>query len=145
MKTNSFARGVLGTRPDLPLGSVCLMNAMEAFIGSVEGRTVAPPPGACSALAVRGTRSRTGEPIIARNFDYPQQVSVPTIDTFGCARFPPFGNGKPQKRADPATRERRKPWRRQAPPFSESVIHRESAFQTHKRQRTVLEGVWGKG
>jgi hypothetical protein len=55
----------------LPLGSVCLMTAMEAFIGSVEGRTVAPPPGACSALAVRGTRSRTGEPIIARNFDYP--------------------------------------------------------------------------
>ncbi len=55
----------------LPLGSVCLMNAMEAFIGSVEGRTVAPPLGACSALAVRGTRSRTGEPIIARNFDMP--------------------------------------------------------------------------
>ena len=24
---------------------------------------------------------------------------VPTIDTFGCARFHPFGNGKPQKRA----------------------------------------------
>ena len=45
-----------------------------------------------------------------------EQVSVPTIDTFGCARFHPFGNGKPQKRAGPATRERRKPWRRQAPP-----------------------------
>jgi hypothetical protein len=55
----------------LPLRSVCLMNAMEAFIGSVAGRTVVPPLGACSALAVRGTRSRTGEPIIARNFDYP--------------------------------------------------------------------------
>ena len=55
----------------LPLSSVCLMNAMEAFIGSVEGRTVVPPLGACSALAVRGTRSRTGEPIIARNFDMP--------------------------------------------------------------------------
>src|ERR1035441_10016398 len=27
-----------------------------------------------------------------------------TIDTFGCARFHPFGNGKPQKRAGPATR-----------------------------------------
>src|ERR1035438_9834776 len=25
-----------------------------------------------------------------------------TIDTFGCARFHPFGNGKPQKRAGPA-------------------------------------------
>jgi len=46
------------------------MNAMEAFIGSVKGRTVVPSPGACSALAVRGARSRTGEPIIAKNFDY---------------------------------------------------------------------------
>jgi predicted choloylglycine hydrolase len=55
----------------LPLRSLCLMNAMEAFIGSVAGRTVVPPLGACSALAVRGNRSRTGEPIIARNFDYP--------------------------------------------------------------------------
>src|ERR1035441_9072863 len=44
-----------------------------------------------------------------------KQLSVPTIDTFGCARFHPFGNGKPQKRAGPATRseERRvgKEWR----------------------------------
>src|ERR1039457_1961798 len=52
-----------------------------------------------------------------------------TIDTFGCGRFHPFGNGKPQKRAGPATRERRKPWRRQAPTFPGSVIHRELAFQ----------------
>ena len=58
-----------------------------------------------------------------------EQVSVPTIDTFGCARWHPFGNGKPQKRAGPATRERRKPWGRQAPSFPESVIHRELAFQ----------------
>ena len=58
-----------------------------------------------------------------------KQVSVPTIDTFGCARFHPFGNGKPHKRAGPATRERRKPRRRQAPAFPESVIHRELAFQ----------------
>jgi hypothetical protein len=57
-----------------------------------------------------------------------EQVS-PTIDTFGCAKFHPFGNGKPQKRAGPATRKRRKPRRRQAPPFPESVIHRELAFQ----------------
>lgn len=64
-RTQGIAEGA-----GLPLRSVCLMNAMEAFIGSVEGRTVVPPPGACSALAVRGTRSRTGEPIIAKNFDY---------------------------------------------------------------------------
>jgi len=55
----------------LGLGSLCLMNAMEAFIGSVEGRTVNVPLGACSSLAVRGARSSTGEAIIARNFDYP--------------------------------------------------------------------------
>lgn len=54
----------------LQLGSLCLMNAMEAFIGSMKDRTVVPPVGACSALAVRGKRSQTGEPIIARNFDY---------------------------------------------------------------------------
>ena len=72
-----------------------------------------------------------------------EQVSVPTIDTFGCARFHPFGNGKPQKRAGPATRERRKPWRRQAPPFPESVIHRELAFQAQIprpiRQRALAD------
>lgn len=54
----------------LPLGSLCLMNAMEAFIASMSGRTTVPLPGACSALAVRGARTRDGEPIIAKNFDY---------------------------------------------------------------------------
>jgi hypothetical protein len=34
-------------------------------------RAVVPPLGACSALAVRGAHSKAGEPIIARNFDYP--------------------------------------------------------------------------
>ena len=70
-----------------------------------------------------------------------KQESVPPIDTFGCARFHPFGNGKPQKRAGPAARERRKPWRRQAPPFPESVIHRALAFQAQiprqSRQRVA--------
>ncbi len=55
----------------VPLRRVCFLNAMEAFLCSVEGRTVAPPLGACSALAVRGSASRGAEPIIARNFDYP--------------------------------------------------------------------------
>jgi hypothetical protein len=76
-----------------------------------------------------------------RNVEWFEQVSVPTIDTFGCARFHPFGNGKPQERAGPATRERRKPWRRQAPPFPESVTHRELVFQTQiprqSRQRIL--------
>src|SRR5450756_474325 len=70
-------------------------------------------------------------------------LSVPTIDTFGCGRFHPFGNGKPQKRASPATRERRKPWRRQAPAFPEPVIHRELAFQAQiprqSRQRVLAK------
>ena len=39
-----------------------------------------------------------------------------------------MATGNPKKRAGPATRERRKPWRRQAPPFPESVIHRELVF-----------------
>lgn len=55
----------------LGLGSLCLMNAMEAFLGSVQGRTVSASTGACSSLAVRGACSTTGEPVIARNFDYP--------------------------------------------------------------------------
>src|ERR1035437_3699626 len=73
---------------------------------------------------------------------------VPTIDTFGCARFHPFGNGKPQKRADPATRERRKSWRRQAPPFPESVIHRASVspewpLVKAQQKRPVFIGQFG--
>jgi hypothetical protein len=50
--------------------SICLMNAMEAFLGSCEERTISAPPGACSALAIRGSRSASGEPIVAKNFDY---------------------------------------------------------------------------
>jgi hypothetical protein len=39
----------------LPLRSLCLMNAMEAFIASMEGRTVVPPPGAlCGNRPVNG-------------------------------------------------------------------------------------------
>jgi hypothetical protein len=60
---------------------------------------------------------------------YLHRKQVPTTDTLGYARFHPFGNGKPQKRAGHAPRERRKPGGRQAPPFPESVIHRELAFQ----------------
>lgn len=31
-----------------------------------------PPAGACSAVAITGDRSATGEPVIAKNFDYPR-------------------------------------------------------------------------
>ena len=48
--------------------SIHLINALEPFLSSVGGCTTCP--GACSAVAVRGHRSATGEPIVARNFDY---------------------------------------------------------------------------
>jgi hypothetical protein len=55
-----------GVRPS----SIYLLNAIEALLSAVRDHVVFPPPGACSTVAVRGTRSQTGEPIIAKNFDY---------------------------------------------------------------------------
>jgi predicted choloylglycine hydrolase len=52
------------------LRTICLMNVMEAFLGSCEGKTVPAPLGGCSALAIRRSRSANGEPIVAKNFDY---------------------------------------------------------------------------
>jgi hypothetical protein len=58
------------------LESLYLLNGLEAFMCSLAGQTRAdvPPSAAvataCSAVAVRGARSASGEPIIARNFDY---------------------------------------------------------------------------
>ena len=49
--------------------NVLLFNALESLLSSMSGIT-SSPGGACSAVAVRGRRSRTGEPMIARNFDY---------------------------------------------------------------------------
>lgn len=50
--------------------ALCLLNAIEGAMSRVGDATAVPPPGACSAIAVRGPRSATGEPILARNFDY---------------------------------------------------------------------------
>jgi predicted choloylglycine hydrolase len=50
-------------------GTIYLANAIEAMLSSVTKRITLPPAG-CSAVAVRGTRSAFGEPVIARNFDY---------------------------------------------------------------------------
>ena len=47
-----------------------LVNALECLMASPRRCTVMPPLGACSAVAVRGSRSATGGPLIARNFDY---------------------------------------------------------------------------
>jgi predicted choloylglycine hydrolase len=52
------------------LRAVCLFNAMESLVSSVQQNTVTPGMCACSTLGVRGARSLTGDPIVARNFDY---------------------------------------------------------------------------
>src|SRR5262249_4650781 len=63
----------------LSLQAVCLFNALEPLLSSVGGCTACP--GACSAVAVRGRRSATGEPIVARNFDY-----LPLVQPFYLVR-----------------------------------------------------------
>jgi hypothetical protein len=49
-------------------GAICLFNALEPLLSTVGG-CIAYGHG-CSAVAVRRDRSATGEPVIARNFDY---------------------------------------------------------------------------
>jgi hypothetical protein len=61
----------------VPLRSLSLINAMEAFLGAVRGRTVPAPPGACSAVGVRGRWSHDSGAIVAHNFDY-----VPLVQPF---------------------------------------------------------------
>ncbi len=50
--------------------SIRLLNALEPWIADLDGKAIVPPPGACCAVAVRGRRSSTESPIVARNFDY---------------------------------------------------------------------------
>jgi hypothetical protein len=52
----------------ISLKTVCHFNALEPLLSSVGGCTASL--GACSAVAVRGRRSATGEPVVVRNFDY---------------------------------------------------------------------------
>jgi hypothetical protein len=47
-----------------------LIQAMEGLLASVDGNTDIPPPGGCSAVAIRGSMSSLGEAVIAHNFDY---------------------------------------------------------------------------
>jgi hypothetical protein len=47
-----------------------LIHALEPMLSDVSRCSVVPAFGACSAVAIRGRRSATGEPMIARNFDY---------------------------------------------------------------------------
>jgi hypothetical protein len=54
----------------LSLRTVYLINVIEPFMSAVKDRSTVPSLAACSAVAVRGRRSATGEPVITRNFDY---------------------------------------------------------------------------
>jgi len=52
----------------VPYRSICLFNALEPLLSSVDGCTVCPA--ACSAVAATRRRTPSGEAIVARNFDY---------------------------------------------------------------------------
>ncbi len=52
----------------VPPARIFLFNAMEPLLSSVSTST--GPPAACSAVAVRGSRSASGQPMMFRNFDY---------------------------------------------------------------------------
>lgn len=69
--------------------SLWLLQAMEAVLASMEGVRVPTPLGGCSAVAIRGSRSTTGEPVIAHNFDY-----LPIVQQFFFLRnsIPESGN-----------------------------------------------------
>lgn len=65
-KITGIAKGA-GVSPN----TIYFFNGLEALMASVEGRIRIPAlSAACSAIVVRNSRSSTGEPIIARNFDY---------------------------------------------------------------------------
>lgn len=49
-------------------GMPYLFNALEPLLSYIGGSTACP--GACSAVALRGSRSARSEPMIGRNFDY---------------------------------------------------------------------------
>jgi len=63
----------------MSLKGILLINALEPLMSSVGGCTACP--GACSAVAVRPRRSTTGEPLVARNFDY-----LPLVQPFYVVR-----------------------------------------------------------
>lgn len=63
----------------LSLSTLYLFNALEPLLSSIGGCTACP--GGCSAVAVRGSRSADGGPMIARNFDY-----LPVVQPFYTVR-----------------------------------------------------------
>src|SRR5262245_56344511 len=73
---------------NISINSLYLLNGLEALMASVAGRVRMPALAACSAVAVRGSRSVDGQPMIARNFDY-----LPVVQPFYALREtrPPGG------------------------------------------------------
>lgn len=63
----------------LSLPAISLFSALDPLISSVSGCTACP--GACSAVAVRGRRTATDEPMIAHNFDF-----LPIVQPFYVVR-----------------------------------------------------------
>jgi hypothetical protein len=52
------------------LKELYLFGALESMLSEKGSCITTPPLGGCSALAVRASRSASGEPVIVRNFDY---------------------------------------------------------------------------
>ena len=60
-RVRGIAEGA-GMRP----GSVQLINVLEPLMADIADMTDVPPLGGCSAIALSGDGSATGEPMIAR-------------------------------------------------------------------------------
>src|SRR5207247_8681990 len=60
----------INDQSQISMGLLYLLHALEPMLSDVSRCSVVPAFAACSAVAVRGRRSATHEPIIARNFDY---------------------------------------------------------------------------
>lgn len=80
-KSRAFLQPALAQHPEMlarikglqsgagvSFANLCLLNSLETALSSLGDMTVSL--GGCSAMAVRGSRSATGKPIIAKNFDY---------------------------------------------------------------------------
>lgn len=67
----------------VPLHYLFVAPVIEFALNRTSYRT----PGACTAMAVTAAKSRTGEPIIAKNFDYPDAAR----DTYLARRSRPAG------------------------------------------------------
>ena len=79
----SFAQRLAGIAEGAGVSrrSVALLNVMEAVLSDLRPSTVIPVAAGCSAMAVTGGASASGEPMVAHNFDY-----LPQVQPFYCLR-----------------------------------------------------------